>query len=68
LNYFAGIKKSNVDRCQFLLANQRGLMIEPFGFEHLFSARHAGANCDPKNCREIPRGGGCMTASSEVAA
>ena len=57
LNYFSGIKKSNVDRRQFLLANQRELIVEPFVFEHLFSARRAGANCGAKIVAEFPGGG-----------
>jgi hypothetical protein len=62
LNCFAGVKKSNVDRRQLLLVNQRGLMIERLVFEHLFFTRRTGQTAIRKIVAKFP-GGGCMTAS-----
>ena len=65
---FCGNQKIKRRSRQFLLAKQGGPALEALAFEHLFSACHAGANCDPKNCREIPRGGGRVhVTASRVA-
>jgi hypothetical protein len=48
---------------QFALAKQRGPTVEALAFEYLFFRRGIEANCNPKNCREIP--GGVMTAFFE---